>query len=136
MEFDGLMPFVSGYPTTTVGIASDEFDLHNDGEFRELNIDLPHKSVRLVWRMKQAAWQTPGLNETWERRTVAGLSLIFTEVSLVSVAGIIPGSLGADDLDFLEYSAFAGQLGETRIVFGNTSEARIVAGKFRLQLME
>ena len=136
MEFDGLTPFARDYPNYMIGLAVHQFDLHNDGDLREFSIDLQDKSVRLVWLLKQSAWQVPAEAETRQRKTIAGVSLIFSGVSCITMSGRILGDSGSSELDFLEYTPFERGLGETRIVFLNSAEASIVAARCQLRTIE
>ncbi len=136
MEFDGLAPFTPGYPISSVGDVAQEFDLHNDGDFREFSIDFRDRFLRLVWLLKQPAWQIPDTSETWQRKTLAGVSLIFSGVHSVTLSGIILDDSGSNVLDFLEYAPLDGRLGETRIVFLNSAEANVVANKCQLRTIE
>ena len=136
MEFDGLIPFAPGCPISSIGEVAQEFDLHNDGEIREFNVDFRDKFVRLIWRIKQPAWQVPEQPETWQRKTIGGLSLIFSDVHLVTTSGAFFETAGANELDFLEYTPSARNLGETRIVFGGSAEVVVLCSKCQLRTTE
>lgn len=135
MEFDGLVPFTPGYPISSVGEIADQFDLHNDGDLQEFSIDFRERNVRLAWALKQPAWQVPGQSETWQRRAVAGVSLIFTGVTLVTLHGMTLHDTDSSVLDFLEYAPVQRNQGEIRIVFLNSAEATVVAGKCQLRTL-
>ena len=137
MKFDGLMPFRVRTPNSSIEREAEQFDLHNDAKLREFNIDFRHHNVRLPWTPKQPAWTHAGRSEKSQRKTIAGLTLIFSEVSRISLSGpwLDPANV-ENEVDFFEYSEQSADSGETRFVMGNDAEITILADKCELRSLE
>jgi len=135
MQFDGLEPLREGFPLIAVVTLGQQFDLHNDADLREIAFDFRAGECRIAWTMKEPAWGAPGRPETWQRKTVAGIVLIFSGVRSVAVAGkLVDAVRPADtDLDFLEYSRLAPGVGQVRIVLQNAAEIAVAASRCQLR---
>jgi hypothetical protein len=136
VKFDGLEPFRTGFPTTLVGDSARQFDLHNDADLREFSVDVRGRIVRLDWVLKKEAWRTPGLPES-QRTVIAGLGLLFSDVSLLVLSGaILESATSVNELDFIDFAPAGGNSGEVRIVLANSAEIRVVASGCELRLIE
>jgi hypothetical protein len=134
MEFEGLQPFKARFPNSSIERDEEQFDLHNDAVLREFNVDYQHHIVRLTWAFKDPLWTLPRAAELSQRKTTAGLTLIFSGVSKLSVAGLwLDSANDANGLDFFEYSELSVSSGETRFVMDNDAEATILASKCQLR---
>jgi hypothetical protein len=137
MKFAGTAPFTVGFPTTSVGTADIQFDLHNDATLRELTLDRRQRSFTASWSLKEPAWKVPDLPITVERRTVADVSLVLSDIESVTVSGEllnVAGSLDSE-FDFLEFSRLSADLGEVRIVLQNAAEITVVARRCALNVV-
>jgi hypothetical protein len=134
MKFDGLMPFRIRVPNSSIEREAEQFDLHNDAELREFNIDFRQHIVRLSWTLKRPAWTLPGGPEHSRRKTIAGFTLIFSGVRRILLSGVwLESANDANELDFFEYSEPSADSGETRFVMGNDAEVTILADRCELR---
>jgi hypothetical protein len=137
VEFEGLMPFRARVPNWSIERGDQDLDLHNDAELREFSIDYRHRIVRLTWTFTQPAWTLPSETRISQRKTIAGLTLTFSGVSQLSVAGLwFDSASDATGLDFFEYYEPSEKSGETRFVMNNDAEATILASTCELRLLE
>jgi hypothetical protein len=135
MQFDGLDPFQVGFPTVAVGKENLRFDLHNDADLRELTFDLRREIVRLAWTLREPAWKAPDRSETWQRKVISGVALVFSGVRSVTTQGKILGSADGSDgtVEFLEYSRIGSGIGQVRVVLGSSAEVTIIASRCQLR---
>jgi hypothetical protein len=137
VEFDGLMPFTARVPNSSIERGGEQVDLHNDAELREFSIDYRHRIVRLTWTVTHPAWTLPRETQLSQRKAIAGLTLVFSGVSWLSVAGLwFDSASDATGLDFFEYFEPSEKTGQTRFVMNNDTEATILASKCELRSLE
>jgi hypothetical protein len=135
MQFRAMNPLEERFPVSSVGDTHQQFDLHNDGDLREIAFHWRQKSLRATCTLKKPAWQDPVQAETEKRQTVASVALVFSGVRDLSVEGPLVSSTerGDSGLDFLEYHREAGGIGKVRIVLLNGSAIVVRASACELQ---
>jgi hypothetical protein len=134
MQFVSLEPLDEGRPTVVILTNGVSYDLHNDAILERVEVEFEARVMRLRWKAKTPAWQTPDKPEPSDRRAAAGLSLSLSGVRSVRIAGeLLPaGSAPASGLDFMEYYRMPAGVGELRLVFDNDSEIVVQASRCEL----
>lgn len=137
MQFVGLDALKERVPLGEIATNDEVFDLHNDGEMKELGYDFSARVFRLSWTLKEAARLKPMTPELGQRVAAASATLILSGVRSMSLAGLLADSLEPDagGLDFMEYTRTAPGLGELRFVFSNDAEITITASRCELRLI-
>lgn len=124
-------------PIIEVGVASQMFDLHNDGEFREFSADFRDQAARVVWTVKHLAWISPERPDPRHRSMIGSVALAFSEVrSLVLSGELLEVGTQSNSLDFLEYFQDDLTIGTVRIVMMNCAEIAISARRCQLRTIE
>ena len=134
MQFVSLEPLDEGRPIVEILTNGVSYDLHNDAILDSVEVEFEARVLRLRWKAKALAWQTPDRPEPSDRRSVAGLSLSLSGVRSVRFAGeLLPAaSAPASGLDFMEYHRVQTGVGELRLVFDNDSEIVVQASRCEL----
>lgn len=135
MHFVGVSAPSENFPIVEVEADEGVFDLHNDGELRELMYDYVGRALRITWTLKESAWTVPERPETSQRATVASAMMVFTGVRSLRMTGefVTSAEREAGGLDFFEYRRLAPGLGEVRFVFEDNVEIVLTASRCELR---
>lgn len=127
MRFAALNPFPQSRPFTEVCEGAQCFDLHNDAILETIEFNLCATTVRIRWKLKTPAWQTPWKPEPEQRPTEAALTLVFDGVRSVRANGELLSTERSFGVDFMEYHKLRPGIGEFRLVLDNDAELVVIA---------
>ena len=134
MQFIGLKPVRQELPSVEIERDDVVFDLHNDGDLREVAYDFPSCTLRVAFIMKEAAWTVPESVEMAGRATVASATLVFTGVRKLWMSGEFVCASESEGWGFehYEFRRLGLGLGEFRVVLLNDSEIVVTASRCEL----
>ncbi len=122
MKFVGILALQEAFPNVEVTIDGRRVDLHNQGVLAALSYDYESAEFSIRWSLKG----NPGVYP----QTPTSVTLVVSGVRSVRCAGEIAGRAQPErlGLDFLEYTAGPGDLGQLRFVLDNDAEV-VVTGR-------
>lgn len=122
MKFVGILALQEGFPNVEVTIDGRRVDLHNQAVLAGLNYDYESAEFSIRWTLKG----NPGVSP----QAPTSVTLVVSGVRSVKCGGEIAGRAQSErlGLDFLEYTASPGGLGQLRFVFDNDAEV-VVTGR-------
>lgn len=137
MQFFSMSALPEAVPSTEILRDSTTFDLHNDGELREVCYDYKARELRMSWTMHEPAWKTPD-HPGLEERTVIGTAVVVVSGvrRLRSVDDLVtPVDRDSGGLEFIEYRRLAPGVGELRFVMANEAELIVTGSRCELRIV-